>query len=465
MQHKFNENELGDRMALGTPYYQGGTGVSNLDTYNSPNFATGQKEKDPQAGSDKITTLLPTEDEPSGTEMSPEDFESGIEAIKTVVTPDEIIAGMQYILKKMVFKSRDDAKKMVVACLKKDPKYFSKLKMFDDELQNESMQKLFREFYQTSTEREISTIMEELRRKRYSKKTFSEQLVNHQTLKSNNKISGGVSDSTSPHHINPVELAMGVAVEMEHTTDEKVAAEIALDHLSKEPNYYSKLKNAGLADELSDLNSGSGLGDNNHIINNMPRLGIQNHGSGNISGTIGNTPDGQIDGHPESDSFVNQNDDNYQMDIEIDEDRCTDIAKRKYKKWPSAYASGAVVRCRNGEIWKKNEESELEERFDKEKKQGLHGWFSRRGGEGGKGWVDCNTCRKDPKTGNKKCKSCGRQAGEKRSKYPACRPTPSQCNTTGTGNKKGPKQVSWKKNESSNDIKLKNIIEDILKDE
>jgi hypothetical protein len=33
-------------------------------------------------------------------------------------------------------------------------------------------------------------------------------------------------------------------------------------------------------------------------------------------------------------------------------DRCTRIAKRKYDVWPSAYASGAVVRCRRGEIWK-----------------------------------------------------------------------------------------------------------------
>ena len=37
----------------------------------------------------------------------------------------------------------------------------------------------------------------------------------------------------------------------------------------------------------------------------------------------------------------------------IEEDRCTDIAKRKYKVWPSEYASGAVVLCRKGKIWKK----------------------------------------------------------------------------------------------------------------
>lgn len=40
--------------------------------------------------------------------------------------------------------------------------------------------------------------------------------------------------------------------------------------------------------------------------------------------------------------------------------------------------------------------------YSKEKKSGLHGWFSRQGGKGkSKGWVDCNTCRKDKKTGKK----------------------------------------------------------------
>jgi hypothetical protein len=34
------------------------------------------------------------------------------------------------------------------------------------------------------------------------------------------------------------------------------------------------------------------------------------------------------------------------------DDRCTRIAKSKYDTWPSAYASGAVVRCRKGDIWK-----------------------------------------------------------------------------------------------------------------
>lgn len=139
------------------------------------------------------------------------------------------------------------------------------------------------------------------------------------------------------------------------------------------------------------------------------------------------------------------------------DDRCTRLAKQKYDTWPSAYASGAVVKCRQGKIWK--EEVELEEGtktdYSKEKKQGLHGWFARQGGKGKtKGWVDCNTCRTDS-NGKKTCKSCGRSDGEDRSKYPACRPTPSSCGTKGKGKKWGKKsKMTVKENvKISNELK------------
>ena len=44
-------------------------------------------------------------------------------------------------------------------------------------------------------------------------------------------------------------------------------------------------------------------------------------------------------------------------------DRCTRIAKRKYDVWPSAYASGAVVKCRQGKIWKGLKEMLSEDDF------------------------------------------------------------------------------------------------------
>jgi hypothetical protein len=113
------------------------------------------------------------------------------------------------------------------------------------------------------------------------------------------------------------------------------------------------------------------------------------------------------------------------------EDRCKRIADRKYDK-PSAYKSGAIVRCRKGNIWKDLKEEELNEKV----KETLRTWFKRKGAPGKTGgWVDCNTCREvDGKT---KCKACGRQKGEKRAKYPSCRPTPAQCKTPGKGKKWG----------------------------
>ena len=112
-------------------------------------------------------------------------------------------------------------------------------------------------------------------------------------------------------------------------------------------------------------------------------------------------------------------------------DRCLRIADRKFDK-PSAYKSGAVVRCRKGDIWKGLKEEVIQEKV----KETLRTWFSRKGAPGKKGgWVDCNTCREvDGKT---KCKACGREKGEKRSKYPSCRPTAAQCKTPGKGTKWG----------------------------
>jgi len=133
----------------------------------------------------------------------------------------------------------------------------------------------------------------------------------------------------------------------------------------------------------------------------------------------------------------------------VKRDRCLRIADRKFDK-PSAYKSGAVVRCRQGKIWKGIKETDdpqsgkaapygsgyakVKEIIQKmlNEDESLHKWFKRRGPSGKEGgWVDCNTCR------NGKCKACGRKKGEKRSKYPSCRPTPAQCKRPGKGKKWG----------------------------
>ena len=80
----------------------------------------------------------------------------------------------------------------------------------------------------------------------------------------------------------------------------------------------------------------------------------------------------------------------------LNEDRCKRIADRRYDK-PSAYKSGAIVRCRKGNIWKG-----IKEEVALQEKETLRKWFARQGGTGSSGgWVDCNTCREDPKPGRK----------------------------------------------------------------
>ena len=131
-------------------------------------------------------------------------------------------------------------------------------------------------------------------------------------------------------------------------------------------------------------------------------------------------------------------------------DRCLRIADRKFDK-PSAYKSGAVVRCRKGNIWKGVKEAVAQ--LDEKEKETLRTWFKRKGAPGKTGgWVDCNSpIRKDGKiTGYK---PCGRQKGEKR-KYPACRPTPARCKDPGKGK-------TWGK---TNEIKLSQLLEEVIQD-
>ena len=69
--------------------------------------------------------------------------------------------------------------------------------------------------------------------------------------------------------------------------------------------------------------------------------------------------------------------------------------------------------------------------------ESLRKWFKRSGTPGKEGgWVDCNSpIRKDSKiTGYK---PCGRKEGEKRAKYPSCRPTAAKCKDKGKGTKWG----------------------------
>lgn len=60
---------------------------------------------------------------------------------------------------------------------------------------------------------------------------------NHQ-----DKIEGGLADKKHPNDFDPVQLNKGIEVEMEHTKNPKIAQEIAMDHLTEDPDYYKKLE-------------------------------------------------------------------------------------------------------------------------------------------------------------------------------------------------------------------------------
>jgi hypothetical protein len=101
------------------------------------------------------------------------------------------------------------------------------------------------------------------------------------------------------------------------------------------------------------------------------------------------------------------------------------------------------------EYYTKLDGANLEEAKKKRKKAGtesskessLRDWFGRKGAKGSKGgWVDCNA--PDGKGGYK---SCGRSDGEKRGKYPSCRPTPGACKEKGKGKSWGKKSAKGKK--------------------
>lgn len=56
------------------------------------------------------------------------------------------------------------------------------------------------------------------------------------------RIPGGKGDKAKPGDFDQTQLRMGIEVEMEHTKSRQLAREIAMDHLSEDPRYYSKLK-------------------------------------------------------------------------------------------------------------------------------------------------------------------------------------------------------------------------------
>jgi hypothetical protein len=168
--------DMGDRMYTGQPYAQGGAlGSVGLDTISSPDISqTPEKFKYPQTAASASDISTPPPDDYASTfpTKDRQDFEADVDAIKDVVTPDEVLAGMQYVLKKMVFKRKDVAKQIVVQCLKKDPKYFSSLRMLNIN-DDPEITEMLRESYYTPQEKEIALIMRQMHKNKQNKRNYN----------------------------------------------------------------------------------------------------------------------------------------------------------------------------------------------------------------------------------------------------------------------------------------------------
>jgi len=68
-----------------------------------------------------------------------------------------------------------------------------------------------------------------------------------------NTVPGGKGDKTNPKDVNQKQLEIGIAVEREHTDSDDKAEEIALDHLTENPEYYTELVESGIVDEKEAL--------------------------------------------------------------------------------------------------------------------------------------------------------------------------------------------------------------------
>ena len=131
--------------------------------------------------------------------------------------------------------------------------------------------------------------------------------------------------------------------------------------------------------------------------------------------------------------------------IVLEEKRINERCQKGYKTHDTQKTKemfGKTYRnCVKAEEGLEIEEEKKKAGTESSKESSLRDWFGRKGAKGKKkGWVDCNA--PDGKGGYK---SCGRSDGEKRSKYPSCRPTPGACKEKGKGKSWGKKAAKGKK--------------------
>ena len=135
----FKEYNMSQIAVGGQPSISGQSG-----TYASPDAV--QNPGSFPADSSNVNIVQPV-DHDIKPKIDPEQYKKDIEDIKTKVTPDDIITGMQYELKKQIFKNKGVAKETVVQNLKENPRYYRDLGMMGmtPDMMNESTEPLMLE--------------------------------------------------------------------------------------------------------------------------------------------------------------------------------------------------------------------------------------------------------------------------------------------------------------------------------
>lgn len=111
-------------------------------------------------------------------------------------------------------------------------------------------------------------------------------MIKIKILKEREKLKGGQGDNRPDTDFDPKQLAIGVEDETgEHTPSKEVGKEIAKDHLTKDPNYYRKLKAAGidekrsLSEVIGSLLDADPIGAASGVVDKLAATGLKQIGS------------------------------------------------------------------------------------------------------------------------------------------------------------------------------------------
>ena len=135
----FKEYNMSQIPIGGQPSISGQSG-----TYASPDVT--QNPGSFPADSSNVN-IVPPVDQDIKSKIDPEQYKKDVDVVKMKVTPDDIRQGMEYELKKQIYKNRMVAKETVVQNLKENPRYYRDLGMLGmtPDMMNESYEPLLLE--------------------------------------------------------------------------------------------------------------------------------------------------------------------------------------------------------------------------------------------------------------------------------------------------------------------------------